>query len=150
MGLKIKLFLLVFVLFSCNKEKNDRSIIKRNNNKGIIIYDDSIHKTPIFKINIKDTIEVGKSTASIDFLRDSCNACDTTYNIIIINNRYRKKEIVKDTFMNEKNWFGINTTSKGEYLLEGEVIRIGYVKDKAYKKTEIGFQIPLFIKDTTF
>ena len=148
MGLRIIFILVIFCcFFSCKNQKSNELPAMSKNNDGVIIYDDPINNKPIFKINIKDTIEIGKSTATIDFFNNNCNDCDSTFNVIIINNKYDNK-IVKDTFMNEENWFGIKTINSGYNLIDGKVIRISYLKNRIYKKRDIGFKFPILIKDT--
>jgi len=148
MGLKIILIFVIFCCcFSCKNKKDSEMPTMSKNNDGIIIYGNPNNYKPIFKININDTIEIGKSTATIDFFNSNCNDYDSTYNVIIINNKYDNK-ISKDTFMNKENWFGIKTNHSGYNLIDGKVIRISYLNNRIYRKREIGFKFPILVKDT--
>ncbi|MBU2997468.1 hypothetical protein KO500_13550 [Cellulophaga baltica] len=136
-----------FLLHESKFLKN-QSIIYNNN--GSI--NDSL--SYYFKINIPDTIPLGKSLGKLELYKSLIKS-EKLYIWVIIDNEYKDNIIVKDSFSDGslKPKFGIFSSKVGLKKVKGEVYEVAFTKEKDSMNEFMNidkkfFEKIVYVKDT--
>jgi hypothetical protein len=90
-------------------------------------------KSSFFKLNIPDTIKLGKNKLTLNYY-DNTTKSDYNFLNVIIENQYSEKEIKNDTFTDgtRNPFFGVYAYKEGKLLIKGKI------EEKILKERLIG------------